>query len=176
MKPRLLYGDPNLLGERPVIGAASGDVIRQGHYSGTTVWSSSLHFGVFVGARLIGAMQFGPGMNPHSGGGVVEGTGPDEWLELNRLWLADDRPANTASRAISGALRVVHHARPRVLWVQSFADERCGKYGGVYQACSFLYCGSHSSAFYEIDGLWFHKSIMGNEALEHVSLDERTPA
>jgi hypothetical protein len=169
----LVLGDPDLFGGREVIGASSGPVavrtihksdadkiVREGHYSGTVSWSSNLHLGVYVDGALIGAMQFGPAMNPASGGGVVAGSTAESWLELNRLWLADEKPPNTTSRAISCAVRLIRKTRPNVEWIQSFADERCGKLGAVYQACSFLYCGSHESTFYEIDGVMVHKSML----------------
>lgn len=175
----LLLGNPPLFGQPEVLGASSGlisvelmpkdqidPIIKDGHYSGTVVWSSNLHFGVFADEELIGAMQFGPAMNPGSGGKVVEGSTPATWLELNRLWLDDRRPENTASRAISCALRVIRQRRPKVEWVQSFADERCGKLGAVYQACSFLYCGEHTATFYEIDGIVFHKSMLDRPAVD----------
>lgn len=168
-----VLSDPDLFGGRCVEAMRSGPIevreihkddadriIREGHYSGTTAWASNLHYGVLLDGEVIGAMQFGPAMNPASGGKVVEGSTTDSWLELNRLWLADDKPPNTGSRAIGCALRLIRHQRPRVEWVQSFADERCGKLGGIYQACSFLYCGSHESTFYEIDGVWIHKSML----------------
>lgn len=138
-------------------------VIRAGHYSRSVVWSSSVHFGVYVGGSMIGALQYGPAMNPASGSGVVDGTLPENWLELNRMWLSDEKPANTATRAIAFSLRVIGKIRPAVQWVQAFADERCGKAGGVYQAASFLYVGSHVSTFYELDGEWFHKSMLGRK-------------
>lgn len=176
---RVLFGDPPLFGQPEVVGAESGDVsvllidkeladriIRDGHYSGTTSWSSSIHFGIYVRDTLTGAMQFGPAMNPASGRNVVADSTTDTWLELNRLWLSDDKPPNTTSRAISGALRVIRQRRPKVQWVQSFADERCGKNGAVYQACSFLYCGSHTTTFYEIDGVWIHKSMIGRAPVD----------
>lgn len=175
----LLYGPPTLFGSPEVVGAQSGNVrveivpkdyadtiIRAGHYSGSVSWSSNLHFGVYVNESVIGAMQFGPAMNPASGARVVEGSTPDTWLELNRLWLMDDKPKNTTSRAISCALRIVRHRKPAVEWVQSFADERCGKLGGVYQACSFLYCGEHTATFYELDGEWFHKSMLSRPSVD----------
>lgn len=136
-------------------------IIKAGHYSHSVVWSSSVHIGVWWHGEVIGALQYGPAMNPSSGGKVVSGTTARTFLELNRMWLSDTKPGNCASRAISGSLRLIHHWRPEVEWVQSFADERCGKFGAVYQACSFLYCGSHESKFYQIDGQWFHKSLLG---------------
>lgn len=169
----LLYGNATLFGDPAVVGVTSGEiavcvidkdeaehVIRNGHYSGTTSWSSNLHLGVYWDGRLIGAMQYGPAMNPASGARVVAGTTVGSWLELNRLWLDDDKPPNTASRAIACSLKLIRRTRPHVEWIQSFADERCGKWGGVYQACSFLYCGEHTSTFYNIDGTWIHKSML----------------
>lgn len=67
---------------------------------------------------------------------------------------------------LSMALRLVRHLRPKVEWVQSFADERCEKFGAVYQAASFLYCGEHSATFYELDGEWFHKSAWNRAAID----------
>jgi hypothetical protein len=141
-------------------------IIRAGHYSGSVVWSSCLHLGVYAGARLIGALQFGPGMNPASGSKVVRDTPKGGWLELNRMWLDDDKPPNTATQAISQALALIRRTRPHVQWVQSFADERCGKRGGVYQAASFLYLGSHTTTFYLLDGEWFHKSLLGRAPVD----------
>ncbi|EJG8130418.1 protein mom, partial [Escherichia coli] len=44
--------------------------------------------------------------------------------------------------------------------VQSFADERCGRAGVVYQASNFDFIGSHESTFYELDGEWYHEITM----------------
>jgi hypothetical protein len=135
-------------------------IIKAGHYSGSVAWASNVHLGVYCEGHLLGAMQFGPAMNPRSGHKIVEGSTPKTWLELNRLWLEDDKPANTASRAISCALQIIKATRPQIEWVQSFADERCGRLGAVYQACSFDYLGFHRSKFFKIDDTWIHKSML----------------
>lgn len=75
------------------------------------------------------------------------------------MWLSDDAPRNSESKAISYALKYIRRACPSVAWVQSFADERCNGLGVVYQACSFLYVGYHVSTFYELDGEVYHKII-----------------
>lgn len=137
-------------------------LIRRNHYSKATCWASSLHFGVFAqSGALLGALQYGPPMNSGSVGHIVRDSTYRNMVELNRMWLRDEKPANTATRAISFSIRVIRSMRPQVDWVMSFADERCGKLGAVYQAASFLYCGEHDSTFYELDGEWFHKSAIG---------------
>jgi hypothetical protein len=163
----VLFGEPPVRGmvkgalRVEVIPKATADaVIREGHYSGSTCWASSHHFGVYHGGELIGALQYGPLMNPASAGNIVQGSTPEQALELNRMWLSDEKPANTATRAISWSIRLIRLRYPTVEWIQSFADERCGKLGAVYQAASFLYCGEHVGTFYELDGEWFHKSAI----------------
>jgi hypothetical protein len=47
-----------------------------------------------------------------------------------------------------------------VKWIQSFADERCGGLGIVYQACSFNFYGEHVSDFWEYKGEVFHNIQM----------------
>jgi hypothetical protein len=170
--PRL-FGPPDVVAVRTPsltvarIGKAQADdIIRRNHYSRAVVWSSSIHLGVFAGADLIGAIQYGPAMNPASGGTIVAGTTPELWLELNRLWLADEAPRYAASQAIAASLRLVRSLRPRVEWIQTFADSRCRKLGGVYQACSFVYVGCHTSTFYRIDDVWVHRSLLGRAPVD----------
>ena len=47
-----------------------------------------------------------------------------------------------------------------IKWIQSFADERCGGLGIVYQACSFDYYGEHKSIFWTLKGEVYHNSLM----------------
>ncbi len=146
--------------------AQADELVRRHHYSGSVVWSSSVHLACTIGGAFAGVMQLGPAMNPASGHRVVAESTRDSWLELNRMWIDDAAPPQSASRLLSLVLRYLRAARPAVEWVQSFADERCGKLGAVYQACSFLYLGSHASTFYELDGEWYHKSMIGRPAVD----------
>lgn len=97
-------------------------------------------------------------MNPASQDGVVEGTKMDEYLELNRMWLDDKAGRNSESKAISYSIHYIKNVYPKIKWIQSFADERCGCYGIVYQACSFGYYGEHTTEFYELDNVWYHRT------------------
>lgn len=136
-------------------------IVSAKHYSHRFVNNSYLHLGVFAGRdRLVGVLQFGYALHPSSGSSVVAGTGNREYMELNRMWVHDNQPHNTESRIISYALHFIRHAYPAVKWVQSFADERCGRAGVVYQAANFNYVGGHKGKFFELDGEFYHEIRM----------------
>lgn len=137
-------------------------MVRANHYSRKVVQNSRIHLGVFRRNKLLGVLQFGPAMNPRSMASVVAGTEYEEYLELNRMWLDDRLPKNSESKAISHAFKIIRRNWPRVAWVQSFADERCKRAGVVYQAANFLYVGSHMGRFHELDGVFYHDSILTN--------------
>ena len=135
-------------------------VIVAHHYSHRVVNNSYLHLGVYVKGAFEGVMQFGYALCPARAGKVVEGTVQGEYMELNRMWLSDDAPRNSESQAISYAIKYIRQACPSVAWIQSFADERCGGLGVVYQAANFLYLGSHTTAFYLLDGDYYHDMLL----------------
>jgi len=140
----------------------ANDIIIANHYSRRVYRASTLHLGVFMGGDMVGVIQFGFAMNPASADSVVAGTLMSEYLELNRMWLADAAPRNSESRALAYAIRLIRRARPAVKWIQSFADERCGLFGTVYQAAGFTYHGEHVGIFWELDGEFYHNSLMTN--------------
>lgn len=135
------------------------EIITQHHYSHRFVNNSYIHLGVFVQGVFLGVLQFGYTLCPACAGKIVRGTVQGQYLELNRMWLSDEAPRNSESRAISYAIKFIRRACPTVAWVQSFADERCSGLGVVYQASNFLYCGSHVSEFYELDGEFYHSMM-----------------
>ena len=163
-----LWGDPELLGfgsddfyVKEIDRKLANDVIVKNHYSKKFYNATYIHLGLFVKGDLQGVLQYGYAMNPASCGSVVEGTEKDQYLELNRMWLSDSIEAKYAeSQAISSSIKYIKRKYPRIKWIQSFADERCGGFGIVYQACSFDYFGEHLSSFWELDGETFHNSIM----------------
>lgn len=135
-------------------------VIRQNHYSRTVFPNSLEHLGVFIGPDMVGVLQWGQAMNPASGASIVPGLTVDRWRELNRMWIDDVAPRNTESRAISYSVKLIKRRSPQVVMLQSFADERCGGLGVVYQACSFGFYGEHTSTFWELDGEVYHNIAM----------------
>ena len=165
-----LWGDPELLGFgnenfyiKEVDRNLANDIIVKNHYSKKFYNATYIHLGLFYNDVLMGVLQYGYAMNPASCGSVVKGTKKDEYLELNRMWLSDDLDnyiKYAESQAISMSLKYIRRKYPKIKWIQSFADERCGGYGIVYQACSFSYYGEHESVFWELDGEVYHNSLM----------------
>lgn len=163
----------SLLGDAEIIGFGSEDfhvkeidrnlansVIIKNHYSKKVYNATYIHLGLFVDNSLKGVLQYGYAMNPASASSVVTGTELDQYLELNRMWISDDAGQYPESRAISASIKYIKRKFPRVKWIQSFADERCGGFGIVYQACSFCYYGEHTSVFWELDGVVYHNIQM----------------
>lgn len=138
----------------------ANSVIVANHYSRKFYSATYIHLGVFIKGEFVGVLQFGYAMNPASAGSVVEGTGMDEYLELNRMWLDDIAPHCSESKALSYAIKFIRRKYPKIKWIQSFADERCGKFGAVYQAANFRYFGEHNATFWELDGVVYHNSLM----------------
>lgn len=136
------------------------EIIVANHYSRRIVQNSYIHLGVFLSGELVGVLQFGYALNPARADKVVAGTVVGEYLELNRMWLDDKAPRNSESRALSYAIKFIKKACPTVAWIQSFADERCGCWGVVYQAANFLYCGHHWTSFYILDGEVYHELLL----------------
>lgn len=166
-KPRFVHGERAVagFGDRwffvaAIPRAAACRIIVERHYSGRFVNNSYVHLGVFIDGALAGVLQFGYAMTPALMGKVVAGTGSADYLELNRMWLDDAAPRNSESRAIGYAIRYIRAAMPHVRWIQSYADERCGRLGVVYQAANFLFVGSHLTDFYELDGVTYHKMLL----------------
>lgn len=161
-----LWGDAECLGfgtdefyVKEIDRKLANDLIVKNHYSKKYYNATYIHLGLFVKDEIKGVLQYGYAMNPASCGSVVTGTQKDEYLELNRMWIADNVGEYPESRAISYSLKYIRRKYPKIKWIQSFADERCGGFGIVYQACSFDYYGEHKSDFWELDGETFHNSI-----------------
>ncbi|PZA12487.1 hypothetical protein DNX69_10970 [Rhodopseudomonas palustris] len=165
--PRYIYGTQAVAGfgtrwfyVARIERALACEMVIRHHYSGRIVKNSYVHLGVFIDGQIVGVMQFGYALNPAAMGKVVEGSSSIDYLELNRMWLSDAAPRNSESRAIAYAVRYIKEVMPQVSWLQTFADERCGGWGVVYQAANFTYVGCHFTAFYELDGEFFHEMLL----------------
>ncbi len=151
------------------IGAAEADVaVKRWHYSGKVVNNSQPHIGVFYGGKLEGAMQFGPSLDKRKIMGLVEGTGWNEFIELNRMAFSDALPRNSESRALAIAMRQLRQHALQVKWVISFADATQSGDGAIYRASGFVLTGIK-----ENDQIW--RMGDGEIATRMVATDTRRP-
>ena len=119
----------------------ANDFVRAHHYSGKVVPNSKLHFGAFLDGRLHGVLSYGSSMDKSKTMGLVEGTGWNEFLELNRMAFDDYLPRNAESYCIGKTLRLIKKRAPHIKWVISFADGcQCGD-GTIYRASNFILTG-----------------------------------
>lgn len=125
----------------PISAKDAAAIVKRVHYSGKVVQNSQLHLGVFLDGRLEGAMQFGPSLDKRKVQGLVEGTGWNGFIELNRMAFSDRLPRNSESRALGVAMRLIRKHYPHIEWVISFADgAQCGD-GTIYRAAGFVLTG-----------------------------------
>jgi hypothetical protein len=142
---------------KPISRADADRIVKSCHYSGKVVQNSQLHFGVFLNGKCGGAMQFGPSLDKRKIQGLVEGTGWNNFIELNRMAFSDWLPRNSESRAISVAMKLIRKSYPHIEWVVSFADgTQCGD-GTIYRASGFVLTGiRENSTIYKLpDGYQF---------------------
>lgn len=147
---------------KPISSQDAARIVKSCHYSGKVVQNSQLHFGVFLNGKCGGAMQFGPSLDKRKIQGLVEGTGWNGFIELNRMAFADWLPRNSESRAISVAMRLIRKSYPHIEWVVSFADgTQCGD-GTIYRASGFVLSGITVSTnlIRRADGEVIHKMTL----------------
>jgi hypothetical protein len=111
---------------RLIPSADASRIIRALHYSGKAGRQSQVNFGVFIDGRCGGAIQFGDPLDRRKVLPLVEGTGWNQMLELNRLALAEWMPRNTESRALAVALKLL-----------TYADATQSGDGAIYRALGF---------------------------------------
>lgn len=112
--------------------------IKSHHYSGKVVNNSCLHFGAFLDGRLHGVMSYGPSLDKKKILGLVEGTGWNDYLELNRMAFDDYLPRNSESYCIAQSIKLIKKNAPQIKWIISFADGcSCGD-GTIYRASNFV--------------------------------------
>lgn len=127
MNENVVYGfGSNKLCIKEIDRNVANGIIKKNHYSKKYYQLSYIHLGVYSDNVLCGVLQFGYAMNPASGCKVVKNTANDEYLELNRMWISDVMPRNTESMVMSYSIKYIKKKYPKVNWIQSFADERCG--------------------------------------------------
>ena len=96
--------------------------VKKNHYSGKVVPNSTLHFGCFLDGNLHGVMQYGPSINKKGTMNLVENTGWNEFIELNRMAFDDFLPKYSESRCIAVSIRLIKKNAPQIKWIRVNAD------------------------------------------------------
>lgn len=122
---------------KPIDSKSANVLCKRFHYSGKVVPNSQIHFGVFLNGRCEGVMQFGPCMAKKKMIGLVDGTGWNDFLELNRMAFSDVLPRFSESRALGIAHRILKKKYKNLKWIISFSDAtQCGD-GVIYRASGY---------------------------------------
>ena len=112
---------------RVIPASIANPFVKKHHYSGKVVNNSKVHFGAFLDGNLHGVMSYGSSTDKSKIIGLVEGTGWNEFLELNRMAFDDYLPRNSESRCIAQSIRLIKKQAPHIKWIISFADGcQCG--------------------------------------------------
>lgn len=115
----------------------ANEFVKLNHYSGKVVPNSTLHFGCFLDDKLHGVMSYGPSINKKGTINLVEGTGWNEFIELNRMAFDEYLPKYSESRCIAISIKLIKKNAPQIKWIISFADgTQCGD-GTIYRASGF---------------------------------------
>lgn len=136
------------------------------HYLHSLPGGTRLAFGVFVGARLLGAMTFGVG--PTNAHRLVREASADDCAVLTRLWLSDGLPHNSESRVLGIVIRALRR-HTNIKFLVSYADPSQGHLGIIYQATNWTYTGlSNAVPLYDLgDGVARHSRSVSHAFGSH---------
>lgn len=116
----------------------ANEFVKKHHYSGRVAMSSIIHFGCFLDDKLHGVLSFGNPFDKSRVIGLVENTGWNEFLELNRMAFDEYLPKYSESRCISICIKLIKKNAPHIKWILSFSDgSMCGD-GTIYRASGFV--------------------------------------
>lgn len=119
----------------------ANEFVKKHHYSGKVVPNSTLHFGCFLDGKLHGVMSYGNSMDKYKVGATVNGTGWNEFIELNRMGFDDYLPKNSESRCMAISINLLKKNAPHIKWIISYADgSQCGD-GAIYRAAGYYLIG-----------------------------------
>jgi hypothetical protein len=115
----------------------ANEFVKKHHYSGKVVPNSTLHFGCFLDEKLHGVMSYGNCINKKGTINLVENTGWNEFIEINRMAFDEHLPKYSESRCIAISIKLIKKNAPHIKWIISFADgTQCGD-GTIYRASGF---------------------------------------
>ena len=150
----------------PISQIDAKEILIPNHYLHSFPGGTKLSFGVYLDARLLGALTFGVG--PYLGYKLVKDASPDDVVTLTRLWLSDGLPKNSESRVIGIVLRSLRK-ETSLKFVLAYSDPAAGHVGTIYQATNWLYTGlSSATPLYDIgDGIIHHSRSLAHQLGSH---------
>jgi hypothetical protein len=144
----------------------ANEFVKKNHYSGKVVPNSNLHFGCFLDDKLHGVMSYGSPINKKGSINLVENTGWNEMLELNRMAFDDYLPKYSESRCIAISIKLIKKNAPQIKWILSFSDgTQCGD-GTIYRASGFKLVGiAKSGQVFKFNNEVLHGKILWDRCL-----------
>lgn len=121
------------------------EAIVMHHYSHKATSNRFLSMTVNNG---MGYMQLGYGIRPAMKHTISKAITRENYCEFDRMWLSDELPKNSESRAIGLLMAYLRAAHPKIKYVITYADESVGNKGTIYKATNAIYLGSVPCDFY----------------------------
>jgi hypothetical protein len=139
------------------------------HYSKTMPDSTKFVYAGYYGDRLCGIVTYGMGAGKSQYSSVVPTIQNGEYVELTRLWCAQDMPKNTESKLIATSLKMLP---TEIKLIISFADASKEHVGTIYQATNWHYLGINKGGKTLIceDGIVKHTRLLGIYKKRHPEL------
>ena len=142
------------------------------HYSKTMPDSTRFAFAGYLGDKLAGIICYGMGCGKGQYTSLFPGIENGHYIELTRLWCAEDMPKNTESKLISESLKMLP---PEIEVVLSFSDEGQGHTGTIYQATNWYYVGANKGGKMLLkDGMTKHPRLLGIYRARHPELKDKS--
>ena len=143
------------------------------HYSKCLPVGKLVKVGAWEDGKYIGCVIFGRGANNN----MLKpfGLEQDDGCELVRIALT--KHIVPVSKIITFAIKVLKKSQPKLQLVVSYADPEQGHYGGIYQACNWIYTGPSGKAikiFYK--GKWTHKKTVDDAGVNQTNLPKKVVA
>lgn len=140
------------------------------HYSRTMPDSTRFSYAGYLGDKLAGIICYGMGCGKSQYTSLFPNIENGHYIELTRLWCAEDMPKNTESKLISESLRMLPSEIEVVL---SFSDEGEGHSGTIYQATNWYYVGANNGGKMLVkDGMKKHPRLIGIYRDRHPELKD----
>lgn len=138
--------------------------VKNWHYSQCMPKSKLVKIGVWEDNKFIGCVIFGSGANNN----MLKpyGLTIQEGCELVRVAL--NNHITPVTKIVSVAIKLLIKHSPGLKLIISYADERQGHIGKIYQAGNWIFTGElESTPEYYINGKWWHQRAVNSSFGSH---------